>query len=182
MRTLQNALRFVERIATWLAAAAMFAIMVIVAADVFMRYVFNSPFGWAYDLISLYLMAAVFFLVLSHAYLVGAHVSVDILQQRLPPKPYRLTEIVSTGLSFVVFVLIAWVGWHRMVDSYEQADVLAGAIPWPTWPALALVPFGCGLLAIRLAINFVGHLGSLITGRDLIPIHRHGHGAQESFE
>ena len=101
---------------------------------------------------------------------------------RPPPKAYRLTEIVSTGLSFVVFVIIAWVGWHRMVDSYTQADVLAGAIPWPTWPALALVPFGCGLLAIRLAINFVGHLGSLMTGRDLIPIHRHSHGAEESFE
>ena len=182
MRTLQSALRIVERIATSIAAVALFAIMLIIAADVLMRYVFNRPFGWAYDLIALYLMATVFFLVLSHTYLVGAHVSVDIFQQRLPPKLYRLTEIVSTSLSFVVFVLIAWVGWHRMVDSYEQADVLAGAIPWPTWPALALVPLGCGLLAVRLAINFVGQLGSLITGRDLIPIHRHGDGPQESFE
>lgn len=182
MKTLERALAAVERVATWIAAAVMFAIMVIVAADVFMRYVFNSPFGWAYDLISLYLMAAVFFLVLSHAYSVGAHVSVDILQQTLPPKAQRATEIVTSAVSFVVFVLIAWAGWGRMVDSYEQADVLAGAIPWPTWPALALVPLGCGLLAIRLAINFAGQLGSLVTGRDLIPLRTHGHGAQESFE
>jgi TRAP-type C4-dicarboxylate transport system permease small subunit len=128
------------------------------------------------------MMAAVFFLVLSHAYLVGAHVSVDILQQRLPPRPYRVTEVISAAVSFVVFVLIAWVGWGRMVESYQQADVLAGAIPWPTWPALALVPFGSILIAIRLAINFVGHLGSLLTGRDLIPLGRHGHGAREAFE
>lgn len=182
MNALQSALRLVERAATWMAAAVMFTIMVIVAADVFMRYVFNSPFGWAYDLISLYLMAAVFFLVLSHAYLVGAHVSVDILQQALRPGPYRVTEVITTAVSFVVFVLIAWVGWHRMVDAIEQGDVLAGAIPWPTWPALALVPFGCGLLAIRLAIDFVGHLGSLITGRELMPLRRNSHDPQESFE
>nr|WP_246736209.1 TRAP transporter small permease [Enterovirga sp. DB1703] len=175
-------MRLVEQAATWIAAAFMFAIMVIVAADVFMRYVFNSPFGWAYDLISLYLMAAVFFLVLSHAYLAGAHVSVDILQQTLPPKPFRVTELVTTAVSFAVFVLIAWVGWHRMADAFEQGDVLAGAIPWPTWPALALVPFGCGLLAVRLAIDFAGHLGSLLTGRDLIPLRRGAHHGQESFE
>ncbi|MGA0593810.1 TRAP transporter small permease [Enterovirga sp. CN4-39] len=182
MRVLEAALRLVERVATTIAAVIMFAIMVIVGADVFMRYVFNSPFGWAYDLISLYLMAAVFFLVLSHTYVVGGHVSVDILQQKLPAKPFRVTEIVTTGVSFVVFVLIAWAGWHRMVDAFQQGDVLAGAIPWPTWPALALVPFGSGLLALRLAIDFVGHLGSLITGRDLIPVRRHVQHGQESFE
>ena len=182
MKALQNALDVVERIATWIAAVLMFAIMVIVAADVLMRYVFNSPFGWAYDLISLYLMAAVFFLVLSHAYLAGAHVSVDIFQQTLPPRLTRATELITTAVSFVVFVIITSVGWHRMTDAYEQGDVVAGAIPWPTWPALALVPFGCGLLAIRLAIDFVGHLASLVTGRDLIPVRRHGHEGQETFE
>lgn len=182
MKSLQSALVLVERIATGIAAIVMFAVMIIVSADVFMRYVFNSPFSWAYDLISLYLMAAVFFLVLSHAYIAGAHVSVDILQQKLHAKPFRATEVITTAASFVIFVLIAWVGWQRVVDSFEQGDVLAGAIPWPTWPALALVPFGCGLLAIRLAINFVGHLASLLTGRDLIPIARHGHGGQETFE
>lgn len=181
MTILNRALAAIERIATWIAAAVMFAIMVIVSADVLMRYVFNSPFGWAYDLISLYLMAAVFFLVLSPAYRQGTHVSVDILQQRLPDRPYRLTEVVTTGASFVVFVLIAHVGWNRAADAYTQADVLAGAIPWPTWPAYALVPFGAGLLAIRLAIDFFGHLGSLLTGRDLISVRRHGHG-QETFE
>lgn len=182
MRTFSNALALVERVATAIAAVVMFAIMMIVSADVFMRYVFNSPFGWAYDLISLYLMAAVFFLVLSHAYRQGAHVSVDILQQRLPEKPFRLTEIVTTAVSFVVFVLIAWVGWQRTVDSFEQGDVLAGAIPWPTWPAVALVPFGAGMLALRLAIDFFSHLGSLITGRDLIPLRRETHPGQETFE
>ncbi len=93
-----------------------------------------------------------------------------------------MTEVVTTAVSFVVFVLIAWFGWHRMVDSFQQRDVLAGAIPGPTWPALALVPFGCGHVAIRLAIDFAGHLGSVLTGRDLIPLRRESQHGQESFE
>lgn len=39
----------------------MFAVMMIVVGDVFMRYTFNRPFSWAYDLIALYLMAGLFY-------------------------------------------------------------------------------------------------------------------------
>ena len=47
----------IEKIASTIAAVFMFAIMIIVFGDVIMRYAFNRPFSWAYDLISLYLMA-----------------------------------------------------------------------------------------------------------------------------
>ena len=46
----------IEKIASTIAAVFMFAIMMIVFSDVIMRYGFNRPFAWAYDLISIYLM------------------------------------------------------------------------------------------------------------------------------
>ena len=182
MRALFGFVTLLERLATWIGATVMFAIMLIVTADVVMRYVFNSPLGWAYELISLYLMASVFFLVLSHAYGAGAHVSVDILQKELPPRSYHLTEIITTASSLVVFILIAWFGYVRMIESFQSGDVMAGAIPWPTWPALALVPLGCGLLVLRLLIHLASHLSSLLFGRSLVELPKHGHGPQESFE
>ncbi|KQW21418.1 C4-dicarboxylate ABC transporter permease [Afipia sp. Root123D2] len=148
----------------------MFLIMVIVFSDVVMRYVFNRPFSWAYDLIALYLMAGVFFLILSEAYASNAHVNVDILQQKLSPVGIRLTEMVTCIIGIVVFSLIAWFGWQRTLDSYRAADVMAGAIPWPMWPSIGLVPLGAGLLTFRLALHLVGHLLSLLTGRDIIPL------------
>ena len=44
----------IEKIASTIAAVFMFAIMMIVFSDVIMRYAFNRPFSWAYDLISIY--------------------------------------------------------------------------------------------------------------------------------
>ncbi|RNF77476.1 TRAP transporter small permease subunit, partial [Staphylococcus aureus] len=73
-----RALAALEKIASTIAAVFMFAIMIFVFSDVIMRYAFNKPFSWAYDLISIYLMAGIFFLVLSEAYASNAHVSVDI--------------------------------------------------------------------------------------------------------
>lgn len=159
----------------------MFAIMMIVFSDVIMRYVFNRPFSWAYDLISIYLMAGVFFLVLSEAYTTRAHVSVDILQQKFSPSMIRLSEIVTCIVGIAVFSLIAYLGFLRAVDSFRSADVMAGAIPWPMWPSIGMVPFGAGLITLRLTAHLIGHLISLATGRAVIALPA-SHAAGETFE
>ena len=176
-----RALGAVEKVVSSIAAFFMFAIMIIVFSDVVMRYGFNRPFSWAYDLISLYLMAGVFFLILSEAYASHAHVSVDILQQRFSPAMIRVTEIVTCLDGITVFSLIAWLGWLRAVDSFQSNDVMAGGIPWPMWPSIGLVPFGAGLITLRLALHLVAHILSLVTGRDVIALPA-SHATGETFE
>jgi TRAP-type C4-dicarboxylate transport system permease small subunit len=176
-----RALAAVEKVVSSIAAVFMFAIMIIVFGDVVMRYVFNRPFSWAYDLISLYLMAGIFFLILSEAYASHAHVSVDILQQKFPPAMIRLTEIVTCVVGIIVFSLIAWLGLLRAVDSFNSSDVMAGGIPWPMWPSIGLVPFGAGLITLRLVLHLVAHIVSLATGRDVIALPA-SHVAAETFE
>jgi TRAP-type C4-dicarboxylate transport system permease small subunit len=178
---LLKALGAFEKAVSTIAAIFMFAIMMIVFSDVVMRYAFNRPFSWAYDLISLYLMAGVFFLILSEAYASNAHVSVDILQQRFPPAMIRVTEIVTCLVGISVFSLIAYLGFLRAVDSFRSSDVMAGAIPWPMWPSIGLVPFGAGLITLRLALHLIAHVLSLATGRAVIALPA-SHAAGETFE
>jgi TRAP-type C4-dicarboxylate transport system permease small subunit len=171
----------IEKIASTVAAVFMFAIMIVVFGDVIMRYAFNKPFSWAYDLISLYLMAGIFFLVLSEAYTDRAHVSVDILQQKFSPAMIRLSEIVTCVVGITVFALIAYLGLLRAVDSFRSSDVMAGAIPWPMWPSIGMVPFGAGLITLRLAAHLIGHALSLATGRAVIALPA-AHAPGETFE
>ncbi|MGY3488858.1 TRAP-type C4-dicarboxylate transport system permease small subunit [Bradyrhizobium sp. USDA 4011] len=176
-----RALAAIEKIVSTIAAVFMFAIMIIVFSDVIMRYAFNKPFSWAYDLISIYLMAGIFFLVLSEAYASHAHVSVDILQQKFSPAMIRVSEIVTCVVGIAVFSLITYLGFLRAVDSFRSADVMAGATPWPMWPSIGLVPLGAGLITIRLMLHLIGHLISLATGRSLIALPA-SHAAGETFE
>lgn len=166
----ENVLGVLERALTVIAVVCLFAIMLLVVADVFMRYMLNSPFSFTYDLIGLYLLAGAFFLTLSDTLRVHAHVGVDILLSRFPPAGRRLSEIVTALTGLFVFVLITKVGFERALENYEQHDVLAGAIAWPTWISAALVPFGCSVLVLRLALQLVGNVSSLISGRDLYPL------------
>jgi hypothetical protein len=69
------------------------------------------------------------------------------------------------------------------LDSFQSSDVLAGAIPWPVWLSAALVPLGAGVLVLRLLLTACGHIGSLLTGLDLIPLPSHsGEMNGERFE
>jgi TRAP-type C4-dicarboxylate transport system permease small subunit len=170
IRRAGDVLYAIERTLTVVAVVFLFVIMVLVVADVFMRYVLNRPFSFAYDLIGLYLLAGVFFLTISDALREHAHVGVDILLHRFAPAGRRLSEIVTALVGLFVFVLISKVGFDRALDNFQQNDVLAGAIPWPTWLSATLVPFGCGVLVPRLALQLVGNVVSLASNRDLYPL------------
>ncbi|MCG6206956.1 TRAP transporter small permease [Rhodopseudomonas sp. HC1] len=170
MQRASAALAAIERALTLIAVTFMFVIMVLVVADVFMRYALNRPFSFTYDLIGLYLMAGVFFLTLSDALREHVHVGVDILVPRFSPPGRRLAEIVTALTGLFVFALLCKVGFDRALDNFEQNDVLSGAIPWPTWISAALVPLGCGVLVLRLLLMLAGHAASLVTGRDLYPL------------
>src|SRR5216684_6273076 len=170
IRRAGDILAAIERALTVIAVVFLFVIMLLVVADVFMRYVVNRPFSFAYDLIGLYLLAGVFFLTLSDALREHAHVGVDILLHRFSPAGRRLSEIVTALVGLFVFILISKVGFDRALDNFQQNAVLAGAIPWPTWISAALVPFGCGVLVLRVALQLIGNVLSLVSGRDLYPL------------
>lgn len=178
-----SVLKALETAVAYVGAAFLFIIMVIVAADVFMRYVAGSPFSFTYDLVGVYLMVGVFYLVLPHAQGARANVAVDILVSAAPPFVQRLSDIVTSLAGGSVFALIAVVGYQRAFDAYQSNDVLAGLIPWPVWLSAAMVPLGAGMLVLRFALTACGHIASLVSGRNLTSLPSHtGDATSEVFE
>ena len=173
MSRIAGALARIESALAAVGAAFLFIIMIIVVLDVFMRYVVGRPFSFTYDLVGVYLMTGVFFLVLSHAQAARANVAVDILLEKFSEPMRRVADIFACLAGGSVFALIVIVGFDRAWDNYQSNDVLAGAIPWPVWMSAALVPLGAGVLVLRLLLTACGHIASLLTGRDLIPLPPH---------
>ena len=102
-------------IAGWLAAAT----LAIITYDLVLRNVFDEPTTWALD-VSRFMMVYLFFFALAPALEAGAHVSVDILEQNMPPKVRRWLQILA-----MVFVLIfgAFLFWQVMrftIEAYED--------------------------------------------------------------
>jgi TRAP-type C4-dicarboxylate transport system permease small subunit len=153
-----------------ISALLLFVVMAIVVTDVFMRYVFNRPFSWSYDLISLYLMAALFYFSLSRTFAINGHIGVDILQTRMSVKLRLLCQVVIGIATCVLFAVIAWVCAARAWDDWTQDSVAAGAIPWPSWLSDILVPIGAGLLSFRGLVHALAHGTTLAGGPEIIPL------------
>lgn len=180
MRTEPRTLRVVERFFNGVAMLFILAIMLIVFVDVLCRYFLNSPLGWAYDMISLYLMPGLFFLMLSDSYAFHSHVSVDLLTQKLSPEGRRYSEIITSVVGIAVFSLILYAMAGRAHVNFVNHDAMSGIIPWPTWIGAAFVPIGLLVLVCRMLYRLVGNVMSLTTGKNIVNvIPKHVHSAGE---
>lgn len=142
----------------------LFALMFLVAADVLMRYLFNSPVVWAYEVISNYLMPGLFFLAASHTLKAHSHVSVDILHNYVNRQVRYLFEALGSIAATPVFSLITFVSAQDTLENFRTGAVSASGLALPTWPVSLLLPLGFGLLSIRLALNAGGYIATILAG------------------
>jgi TRAP-type C4-dicarboxylate transport system permease small subunit len=148
---LRRGLDGLDAIARAAIAAAFSGMVVVVAAQVLLRYAFNSSLDWAEDVARL-LFVWTIFLAIPLGVRGGVHIGVNLLVQRLPAATQaalaRLTAAGSLGLMAVV----AW-GVVRLLP--EQWDELLPTVDLSVgW---LLLPVGVGALhsALHLAAILV---------------------------
>ena len=86
--------------AKWLA----FALILVVVYDVVMRYVFNAPPMWAYD-IAIMLGGTIYVLAWAYTHRYRGHVRVDVIYANLSPRTKAIID--ATGTLFLLFPLLA---------------------------------------------------------------------------
>ena len=165
-----KALTAIEKVLDTIAAAVMFSTMCIVVVDVFLRYFFNAPLSWSYELISLYLMVALFFFCLAPGLSAHAHVAVDLLQNKMSPRLRHFCDGVGYTFSTIVFCGIVYMAFNRSWVSWVNNDAISGSIAWPTWIAHVTVTIGSIAMVLRLLFRAVGHLVSALLGRSVIAL------------
>lgn len=148
----------------------LFTLMLIVVADVTLRYIFNSPLMWSYEVITSYLMPGLFFMVASHTLKANAHVCVDILHNYVQRRTRYVFEALSCTLATPVFALAAWVSAQNTWADLNSGAVSSSGMELPTWSISLMLPVGFGMLTLRLALHAAGYIGTLVSGRDMKPL------------
>jgi TRAP-type C4-dicarboxylate transport system permease small subunit len=154
----------VESIWSAVTSLALFAVMIIVTVDVVLRYGFRSTLTWSYDLISMYLMAAIFLLALSRTLRENHYIRVDVFFGSASPRVHYVLELIGYVLTAVVLAGVLYMGTMKAWASYQAGDVIVTAYTWPTWIAAILLPLGVGLLFLRLLFGICSLVTALVTG------------------
>jgi TRAP-type C4-dicarboxylate transport system permease small subunit len=169
-RRLQRAVDATDSMLVAIGGAMLFALMCLVVADVTRRYLFNAPIAWSYEIINSYLMPGLFFLAVSHALRVHAHVAVDILHNYVGTRWRNAFETVAMTLAVPVFGVATWLAAGKTLHDFRSAAESSSGLGLPTWTISIVFPIGFGVLTLRLALHAAGYAASLFTGRQVLAL------------
>lgn len=156
---MQRYLLAVDRFSAWVGktfAWCIFILVVLTAYDVFARYVFNNPTGFAFDL-SYYLYATLFMVGGAYALSRGQHVRGDIFYRLWPVRVQASVEIVLMLLLFfpAIIALISS-GWQFFYPSLIiQERTQTSFVALPLYPLKFVIPFAGVLMLIQGHVEFI---------------------------
>ena len=125
------------------------AMMLLVAVEVFMRYVLHDP-AMVADEFSAYMLVGLSYLGLAYTWRQGGHVRITLLVSRLPARAASWIRLGVLILIFIFMIGITHAGW-KMVVYARQIDLRSDT--WLTfplfWPQLTVF---IGFLMLTLTI------------------------------
>lgn len=147
---LENFLRFITRVFSWVGILGVAAMALHVTADVACKTFFNMPLPATIDMTSNYYMVAIVFFPLAAVELKNRHISVEIVSQHLPRRGQEILVAIVSIVGSVYFAILTMRTWGDAVRSFNIGEYLLGTAQLTIWPTRFFVPLGCGLLSVIL--------------------------------
>ena len=104
-----------------LAAAALVAMMLVTVADVFLRYIFNSPVHGSYEIVESTLVIFVFN-GLAAGFFRRANIVIDVVDHIFGPAGIVALIRIADVLSLVVLLILAWAMIGQGLQAYDYGD------------------------------------------------------------
>lgn len=137
-------------------AALLAAIVGLISANVFMRYVLNASLSWGEEL-TLWLFVWFVWIAVSYAFQQGSHVRITFLRDAFGPARQRMFEVVVDLLVIGFLAILSVQCIKLMLQPFvlSQKSVVLG-LPIPVLYASA--PIGAGLSILRVTQHLIGTL------------------------
>ncbi len=156
-----------ENSLNYIAGAIVFALMLFVCTEVFLRTALNRGIYGFLDMTEL-TMAAFAFLGAAHCQRLGGHIRMDIAIGLLRGRGLWIAEAVATLVAMIVFALLIKGTTDHFMRAWTIGDSTIDA-GISTWPSKLLAPVGLTVLWLRLLLNLFGYI-RLIRDPDAEPV------------
>jgi TRAP-type mannitol/chloroaromatic compound transport system permease small subunit len=146
---IESFIDWVGRATSWLALA----IVVLMAANVILRYFFSFGSVWAQEL-EWHLLAPLILFGIAYALQKGEHVRVDVAYTHFTAKNKERVNLLAALLCLAISVIVIWLSIHYVQQSYvigEKSSDPGGLTH--RWVLKALIPIGFVLLLLQSAVE-----------------------------
>lgn len=118
--------------------------------EVFVRYLFNDPTSWAFDL-SYLMYGAVFYMAGAYTLSRGGHVRADMFYRKWQPRTQAVVELTLYILFFFpgILALIIAGGAYGLESVRIQESSINSPAGVPIWPLKMMISVGAALIAVQ---------------------------------
>lgn len=121
-------------------------LIAVVGWEVMMRYGFNAPTSWAFEL-TVFIYGVHYSFALAYAHKHNTHVAIDVFESRLPKKPRTILRIITNLVFFLPamglltiytgqLAFFSWQQWEHASSSWAPA-----IYPYKTLMAIGFLLF-----------------------------------------
>jgi TRAP-type mannitol/chloroaromatic compound transport system permease small subunit len=162
--------RAIDRVSGACGVVAAFLVIVLIVLmlyDVVLRYGFNAPTLWGFD-VNTWLMGSAFVLSIAYALAHDAHVRVDLLYT--PATRPRLRYVDLIGFTLILLPASAWITyglWHYFFEAYRSGE-RSGSSAWNPvlWPFRLILFIGFVAFTLQILAEIIKRIYS-VAGRPL---------------
>jgi TRAP-type mannitol/chloroaromatic compound transport system permease small subunit len=135
----------IGRVTAW----SSFALAIVMAGNVLLRYVFHTGSVWSQEL-EWHLMAPICLFGMSYALRHGEHVRVDVLFASFSDRNKNLVEFVSALILMAICLIVMWLSFGYVMQSWSIGESSAnpGGIP-ARYILKSLIPIGFALMFVQ---------------------------------
>lgn len=166
---IDKTIKGIDRFQDWfgyLVAMLIYPMTVVVLFEVFMRYVFNRPTSWGFELTT-FIYGIHFMLGLGYTFLHNGHVKVDVLVTLLKKRKQRIISLIAhLIMSLPVFLLFSWAAVKFAWTSIQGLEHSWSAWGPPIYPLKALMALGFITLFIQCVSSFLKTIQSMRQDED----------------
>ena len=160
------AARIVERLAVavlLVGGVCMLMSMFLGVADVVGTQVLSVPVPGPRELTES-TMVVIVFGALTYAQIRRAHIRVELVYLRTPPRVQAALDVLAGVCGLVFFGLLLWQAVHEALYSLQIGEATVGLIRFPLYPARFVLAAGTALLVLRLLLDLVADVPRIVTG------------------
>ena len=124
-------------------------LIIVVVFEVFMRYAFNAPTTWAFEL-TVFLYGVHFCFALAYAHKHNTHVAIDVFESRLSPKSRIILRIITNAALFLPSMgLLSFHVWVLAINSWQQWEHASSSWAPAIYPVKTLMAVGFFLFLLQ---------------------------------
>jgi TRAP-type C4-dicarboxylate transport system permease small subunit len=109
-------------------------------------------------------MVVIVFGALTYAQIRRAHIRVELIYLRTPPRMQAALDVLADLCGIVFFGLLLWQAINEAIYSWQIDEATVGLIRFPLYPARFVLAAGTALLVAQLVLDMFVDVPRIVTG------------------